>query len=182
MSATDPLLTFKSHIEGKNADVAIYVDRIEWDRKGRLTVSRVAATLTPGAPAPKTGLRKGGGSEMVPVKAISAVTVERDGFRQLVKVICSGNTIDFRVGRGEADGIKALLTQLMVGTHTQLSRRAMSRRPIVPRPHHPARPCRGPAQSLRNWRNLPSCETRACCRTPSSQRLRRDCFRKPARA
>lgn len=62
-------------------------------------------------------LRKGGGSEMVPVKAISAVTVERDGFRQLVKVICSGNTIDFRVGRGEADGIKALLTQLMVGTH-----------------------------------------------------------------
>lgn len=117
MSATDPLLTFKSHIEGKNADVAIYVDRIEWDRKGRLTVSRVAATLTPGASALKTGLRKGGGSEMIPVKAISAVTVERDGFRQLVKVICSGNTIVFRVGRGEADGIKALLTQLMVGTH-----------------------------------------------------------------
>ncbi len=117
MSATDPLLTFKSHIEGKNADVDIYVDRIEWDRKGRLTVSRVAVTLTPGASALKTGLRKGGGSEMIPVKAISAVTVERDGFRQLVRVICSGNTIDFRVGRGEADGIKALLTQLMVGTH-----------------------------------------------------------------
>ncbi len=118
MSATDPLLTFKSHIGGKNADVAIYVDRIEWARESRLTVTRMsAAVATLGASTLKTGLRKGGGSEMVPVKAISAVTVERDGFRQLVKVICSGNTIDFRVGRGEADGIKALLTQLMVGTH-----------------------------------------------------------------
>ncbi len=26
------LMTFKSHIEGKNADVAIYHDRIEWAR------------------------------------------------------------------------------------------------------------------------------------------------------
>ncbi|GGW29308.1 penicillin-binding protein [Streptomyces lucensis JCM 4490] len=37
------LMTFKSHIEGKNADVAIYHDRIEWARggyKGSLTVVR----------------------------------------------------------------------------------------------------------------------------------------------
>ena len=26
---SEPLMTFKSHVDGKNADVAIYVDRIE---------------------------------------------------------------------------------------------------------------------------------------------------------
>ncbi len=30
----EPLMQFKSHIAGKNADVAIYPDRIVWSRKG----------------------------------------------------------------------------------------------------------------------------------------------------
>jgi len=47
--------------------------------------------------------RKGKSSEVIPISGISSVTVERDGFRQAVKVICSGNTIDFRVGKGEAE-------------------------------------------------------------------------------
>ncbi|WP_315503680.1 SHOCT domain-containing protein [Actinomyces radicidentis] len=33
-----PVLQFKSHIEEKNADVAIYPDRVEWSRKGLNTV------------------------------------------------------------------------------------------------------------------------------------------------
>ncbi len=114
----EPLLRFKSHIEGKNADVAVFLDRLEWAQEGRLTLSRIsAAGLTVGKSARKTGLRKGGGSEMIPIRSISSVTVERDGFRQNVKVICSGNTIDFRVGRGEADDIKKAITQLVLGSH-----------------------------------------------------------------
>jgi hypothetical protein len=81
-----PLMSFKSHIAGKNADVNIYTDRVEWGQKSRMS-------------------RKSS-SEVIPIKAESSVTVHRDGFRQAVKVICSGNTIDFRVGRGEAEAIK----------------------------------------------------------------------------
>jgi hypothetical protein len=114
----EPLLVFKSHIEGKNADVAIYVDRVEWAQEGRLTFTRVAAAAsTLGASALKTGFRKGGSSEVIPIKSMSSVTNERDGFRQKVRVVCSGNTIDFRVGRSEADAIKALLTDLVLGRH-----------------------------------------------------------------
>jgi len=115
--ATDseaPILTFKSHIEGKNADVAIYVDRIEWAQEGRLTLTRMTGkALSKG----RLSSRKSGDSEVIPVKSISSVTVERDGFRQAVKVITTGNTIDFRVGRGEADAIKSVLTELIIGKH-----------------------------------------------------------------
>jgi hypothetical protein len=36
MTMAEPLMTFKSHIEGRNADVSIYEDRIEWHRTGWL--------------------------------------------------------------------------------------------------------------------------------------------------
>jgi hypothetical protein len=32
-------------------------------------------------------------------------------------LICSGNAIDFRVGRGEAEAIKSVLVGLMLGKH-----------------------------------------------------------------
>ena len=52
----------------------------------------------------------------------TSVVVERDGFRQKVKVICSGNTVEFRCSRQEAESAKALLTDLMLGRHpAQLS-------------------------------------------------------------
>ncbi len=84
------------------------------EQLGRVTATRmVGKALTVG----KLSGRKGKASEVIPVKAISSVTVERDGFRQAVKVICSGNTVDFRVGKGEAEGIKQTLVDLMLGKH-----------------------------------------------------------------
>ena len=47
---------FTSHIEGRNAQVMIYADRIEWDRQGNMLSKR------------------GMGTEMIPVK----VDVQRD--------------------------------------------------------------------------------------------------------
>lgn len=115
----EPLLTFKSKIEGKNADVLVYVDRIEWEQAGRVSLTRLSgAALTMGATARKSGLRTGKrGTEMIPIKSISSVTAEREGLLHNVKVICSGNSIDFRVRRDDADNIKAMITQLVLGSH-----------------------------------------------------------------
>lgn len=104
------LMTFKSHISGKNADVTIYPDRIEWEQQGRITATRV---LTGAALV--TGARKGGSSEMIPIRAITSVTTKKDGLRNhAVSIITGGNTIDMRVSKGEAEQIKSTLTRLML--------------------------------------------------------------------
>ena len=118
-----PLMTFKSHTSGKNADVRIYVDRIEWDRKDLLSTGgkKVLGVATGGISLLKTGLQEASDSEVIPVKAISSIAVERDGFRQKVKIICSGNTIDFRCSKDEAGQVKKLVTDLMLGRHVSQS-------------------------------------------------------------
>lgn len=140
----EPLMSFKSHIEGKNTDVAIYDDRIEWAQEGRLTLTRMTgAAMSKG----KVSSRKSGSSEMIPVKAMNSVTVTKDGFRQAVRVIASGNTIDFRVGRGEAEAIKQLLTDLMLDKHPSQSRAVSSVQASPPAPA-PSQPSSSLAEEL----------------------------------
>lgn len=116
-----PLVQFKSHIEGKNADVVIYPDRVEWAREGLLgTGGKLAlGAMTGGLSFLKTGVRGSQqGSEVIPVRSMTSVTTQRDGLRFTnVRVICSGNTIDFRLGHDEAKRIKELLASLMLGNH-----------------------------------------------------------------
>lgn len=116
-----PLLTFVSHIDGKNATVSVYPDRIEWDRKGGVSGAKLAAgALTMGLSLAATGVKsgKGAGTEMIPVKSMSSVTTEKDGMRWWkVRIITAGNTIDFRVSKEEAESVKAVLTQLILGSH-----------------------------------------------------------------
>ena len=111
------LMTFKSHVEGKNSDVAIFADRIEWSHEGRLGAGSKAAlgVATMGVSLLKTGVRKAKDSETIPIRSISSVVIERDGFRQEVKVITSGNTIAFRCGRQQAEDVKHLLMDLISG-------------------------------------------------------------------
>ncbi|MFF4155060.1 SHOCT domain-containing protein [Streptomyces sp. NPDC001651] len=117
MSST-PLMTFKSHIEGKNADVAIYQDRIEWSRPRGMSAKKLTAgLLTGGASLLATGVRSSdAGTEMIPVRNIASVVTKRDGlmFTKVV-VVASGNNIDFRVPHDAAPRIKALLTDLILG-------------------------------------------------------------------
>ncbi|MFJ7019496.1 SHOCT domain-containing protein [Streptomyces sp. NPDC101117] len=117
MSST-ALMTFKSHIEGKNADVAIYQDRIEWSRPRGMSAKKLTAgLLTGGASLLATGVRSSdAGTEMIPVRNIASVVTKRDGlmFTKVV-VVASGNNIDFRVPHDAAPGIKALLTDLILG-------------------------------------------------------------------
>lgn len=104
------LMEFTSHIAGKNAKVAIYPDRIEWEQQGRITATRV---LT-GAALVGHG-RKGGSSEMIPIRAITSVTTRKDGLtNHAVSIITGGNTIDMRVSKAEAEQIKATVTRLML--------------------------------------------------------------------
>ncbi|MFD6191054.1 SHOCT domain-containing protein [Streptomyces sp. NPDC060275] len=115
--SSDALMTFKSHIEGKNADVTIYHDRVEWARSGMSAKKLTAGFLTGGASLLATGVRSSkAGTEMIPVKSISSVVTKRDGLLYTkVVVVASGNTIDFRVPHDSAPAVKALLTDLVLG-------------------------------------------------------------------
>ena len=64
-----PLMTFKSHTSGKNADARIYVDRIEWDRKDLLSTGgkKVLGVATGGISLLKTGLQEASDREVIPV-------------------------------------------------------------------------------------------------------------------
>jgi hypothetical protein len=96
---TEMPYTFKSHVGGKNADVTIHADRIEW----ALEASKLSMS------------RKQRGSEMIPMRMVSSVATHKNGLRfTIVRVISAGNTIDFRVGHAQAKDIKDRLTQLLL--------------------------------------------------------------------
>lgn len=110
---------FVSHIEGKNANVRIYPDRVEWARAGKVSKGKAAlGVMTAGMSLAATGVRsQKGSSEMIPIKSLTSVTTEKDGFQMKVVLVTSGNTVEMRVSKGEALAVKDTLTRLMLGTH-----------------------------------------------------------------
>jgi hypothetical protein len=97
-----PLMEFTSHIEGRNAKVAIYEDRIEWGRQ-RVTM---------------TGKRLD--TNMVPIRQIQGVTTHRAGMLYtVVKVATAADTIEFRVTKPQAGEIKDTITRLMLAGPAQ---------------------------------------------------------------
>lgn len=91
----EPIIQFKSHIDGKNADVTVYENRIEWERRGRLGGSK--------------------GTETLPARAITSVSTKKDGLRfVIVNVTAAGAAVGFRVDRSAAPHIKDTLTGLML--------------------------------------------------------------------
>lgn len=115
-----PLYQFTSHIDGKNATIRLYADRVEWERPRGVSGAKVTAGLmTAGLSMLATGVKNGKtGTEMIPVKSITSVTTARDGMlNSKVSVITSGNTVDFRVSHKEAETVKATLIQLIGGSH-----------------------------------------------------------------
>lgn len=114
---SDALYSFVSHTAGKNAQVTIFRDRIEWEKKRGVSGGKMtAAALTGGLSLAVTGVRNGkAGSEMIPVKNITSVLTKRDGFlNTIVSVVTSGNSIDFRVSHAEAKQIRDVLNGLML--------------------------------------------------------------------
>lgn len=106
-----PLMEFPSHIRGKNADVAIFADRIEWILK--TSKSATAALVTGGASLLVPRRQKG--REMIAMRAISSVVTRRDGLiNSWVSVVAGGNTIDFRVPHARAAEVAELMNHLIV--------------------------------------------------------------------
>ena len=112
----EPLLSFTSHVAGKNARVQVFPDRIEWSRAGLSGGKVTAAVFTLGASALATGVRNRD-TEMIPVRSVSSVTSKKGMVNTTVSVITAGNTIDFKIGHSEADRLKSTLQQLIVGSH-----------------------------------------------------------------
>lgn len=130
------VLTFKSHIDGKNADVSIYTDRIEWKRKGEVSKLKVATGLATVGAGFAAGIRKSGSMEFIPIKNISSASIVRDNARfSLVRVITTGNTIDFRVSHSKAREVAEVIRQLVLGSHP-----AQTGVPVTPAETAPSAP------------------------------------------
>lgn len=145
---SQPLYAFTSHIDGKNAKISIYADRVEWIKPRGISGGKITAGLmTGGLSLLATGVKNGkSGTEMIPVKTISSVTTRRDGMlNTVVSVITSGNTVDFRVSHAEAKTVKDTLTQLIMGSHpAQQAAPAAVAVPAAPAAPAPAAPVAAP--------------------------------------
>lgn len=103
-----PALQFKSHINGKNAAVAIYPDRVEWSRKGWLGAGAKATMgfMTMGASLLATGIRRSEDGEIIPVAAITHIAKRRGkGLNTEVVLTTSGGDLAMRVHHDEADQV-----------------------------------------------------------------------------
>lgn len=108
---TQPLMSFASHVQGKNARVELHPDRLEWTKRGSTAARATAATLTGGLSL--LGGRKEE-RETVLLRAITNVSARRDGLRNsIVTVVTAGGSVGFRCSHGEAEQMKTEILRLM---------------------------------------------------------------------
>ena len=101
----EPLLELTSHIAGKNAQVRLWPDRLEWSRKGRLSTGAKAgmAAMTLGMSYLATGVRGKQEGESIPIRSISHVQRGNSGFQDKVTIRSAAGDLEMRVSRAEAD-------------------------------------------------------------------------------
>jgi len=108
-----PLYSFVSHIDGKNAKVEIFQDRIEWERKAVSGGKVAAGILTMGMSTVFTGVR-GKNTDMVPIRMVTAVTSKKGvGLNTVVHITTAGGALEFRTGHKEAEQVKQLVLRLI---------------------------------------------------------------------
>lgn len=110
---SDALMTFTSHIAGKNAKVRLYPDRIEWSRAGVSAGKLTAGVMTGGLSMLATGIRNKD-TDMIPVRSINGVSTKKEMLHTTVNVMTPGNVIGFRVSHGEAAKVKDAIQRLML--------------------------------------------------------------------
>jgi len=108
-----PVLQFTSHIDGKNAKVFIYPDRIEWSRSGlKVPGGAKGALLTGGLTLLATHNRKD--TNVIPIRQIQGVSTHKAGLSYTnVHVTTAGDAVAFRVTKREAEQVKSTLLNLM---------------------------------------------------------------------
>lgn len=148
----EPLLELTSHIAGKNAQVRLWPDRLEWSRKGRLSTGAKAgmAAMTLGMSYLATGVRGKQEGESIPIRSISHVQRGNSGFQDKVTIRSAAGDLEMRVSRAEADRLVGELNALINGTHPALQ--APTPAPVAPPPIAPQ--SAGPAQRLQELAQL----------------------------
>lgn len=115
-----PIIELESHIDGKNAKVRLWPDRLEWERPRGVSGGKITAgVLTGGVSLLATGV-KGGKDEhdMVLLKHVTNVTSRKDGLMYYAVDVqtSSGavvNTITFRVSKDEAAQFRSAILGAM---------------------------------------------------------------------
>lgn len=104
-----PLFEFTSHVDGKNARVQIWPDRIEWTRS---TVSALKVATGVGF---LTGFTNKD-TNMVPMRQVTSVASKKGlGVNTVVTVHTASGALDFRVSHKEAAKAREVLNQLLLG-------------------------------------------------------------------
>lgn len=114
----DPIFTCKSHIQGKNATVALFPDRIEWSRKGWIGAASKATlgVVTMGASLLATGIRRSEDGEIIPMTSISHVGKKRGkGLNTEVVLTTAGGDVYMRVHHNDADRLIDMILRLQRG-------------------------------------------------------------------
>lgn len=115
-----PIIELVSHIDGKNAKVRLWPDRLEWERPRGVSGGKITAgVMTGGLSLLATGV-KGGKDEhdMVLLKYVTNVTSRKDGlmYYAVDMQTASGgaiNSVSFRVSKDEAANFRALILNAM---------------------------------------------------------------------
>ena len=104
-------------VEGKNAEVVVWPDRIEYAQQSGVTaaVGRwTAAGATMGVSLLKTGVRAKRETSMIPTRMIASVTTRRAGLRFTAVIVSGGGgSIELQVSSGDAERIKAAILHAM---------------------------------------------------------------------
>lgn len=116
ISGPRPIFEVVSHIEGKNAKVRLWPDRLEWERSRGISAGKLtAAAFTGGTSLLVTGVKGGKDAfDMVWLKHVTNVSNRKDGLLyHLVEVQASSgatvNTVAFRVSREHAANFRAAI-------------------------------------------------------------------------
>lgn len=107
-----PLMNFTSHINGKNAKVALYGDRVEWTRGGLSAGKMTAAALTLGASALATGLSNKDTNTIL-LRQITGVTTKKGLLNTQVSVAAGASSVAFNCSHSEAAEFKQRLLGLL---------------------------------------------------------------------
>lgn len=116
----EPLMQLKSHINGKNATVTIYPDRVEWSRKGILGTAAKATmgVMTMGASLLATGIHGSEDGEIIPIDQISHISKKRGkGFNTVVVLTTSAGDLELRVSHADADHVIELVNAIKRGDY-----------------------------------------------------------------
>ncbi len=139
----------KSHINGRNATVTIYPDRVEWRRKSIMTTGAKAAlgVATAGMSLLATGVRGTDEGEIIPIDQISHVSRKKGmGLNTVIVLTTSAGDLAMRVSHADADHVIELVSAIKRGDYqaapvqSPAAPQVPATAPMAPAPAAPAEP------------------------------------------